>query len=59
MSEGVFSHVIYKIGSLNSRIRDIEDEIKKLNEEFPSLKQAITEWQEYQKKKEEECYGDR
>lgn len=48
-----------KILSLNSKIRDIEDEIKKLNEEFPSLKQAIIEWQEFQKKKEEEYYGDR
>ena len=42
---------------LNRDISDIEDNIKRLNEEFPSLKQAITEWQEYQNKmrKEEEC----
>ena len=38
---------------LNRQIRDIEDDIKRLNEEFPSLKQAIIEWQEYQKKEEE------
>ena len=44
---------------LNRQISDIEDDIKRLNEEFPSLKQAITEWQEYQEKmkeKEEEEY---
>ena len=43
-------------------LSDIEDDIKSLNEEFPSLKQAITEWQEYQEKmrqaeeKDEENY---
>ncbi len=39
---------------LQRQISDIEDEIKDLNKEFPSLKQAIIEWQEYQKKKDEE-----
>jgi predicted nucleic acid-binding Zn-ribbon protein len=39
--------------SLNRQISDIEDDIKRLNEEFPSLKEAITEWQEYQKKMRE------
>lgn len=38
---------------LQRQIRDIEDDIKRLNREFPSLKQAIIEWQEYQKKEEE------
>lgn len=42
---------------LDRQIRDIKDDIKRLNDEFPSLKQAITEWQEYQNKmKKEEEY---
>lgn len=43
--------------TLNSRVSEIKEDIYRLNEEFPSLKQAITEWQEYQNKmKEEEEY---
>ena len=37
------------LNSMFSRIRDLREEIEVLERNFPSLKQAIIEWQEYQK----------
>lgn len=46
-----------KANALNSmfdKIRDLREEIEVLEKNFPSLKQAIIEWQEYQKVNERE-----
>ena len=37
------------IDGLYSRIRELQDEMELLEKEFPSLKKAIIEWQEYEK----------
>lgn len=39
-----------KVSRLNESIRELQDDIANLYKEFPSLKKAIEEWQEYQKK---------
>lgn len=41
-----------QVNRLNESIRELQDKLSSLNREFPSLKQAIEEWQEYQKKME-------
>ena len=38
-----------KVNRLNESIRELQDDIANLYKEFPSLKKAIEEWQEYQK----------
>lgn len=46
----------YEIGNLQNKIKDLKREIEQLNNDFPSLKEAIEEWmayQEEQKKNEE------
>ena len=42
-----------QVFSLNSRIRELKDDLEKLNKDFPKLKQAIKEWMEYQKESED------
>lgn len=42
------------ISELDKRIRELEEELEKLHENYPTLKQAVTEWMEYQKKAESE-----
>ena len=42
---------------LNESIRELQGKLSSLNREFPSLKQAIEEWQEY-KKNTDEYQGD-
>lgn len=37
---------------LNREIAEIEEGLRRLHENFPSLKQAVTEWMDYQKKTE-------
>ena len=41
-----------KVNRLNESIRELQEDIANLYKEFPSLKKAIEEWQEYQKKME-------
>ena len=41
-----------RINDLNSIIRELEEELETLNKNYPTLKQAITEWMEYQRKNE-------
>ncbi len=43
-----------RVDDLNSTIRDLEEELETLNRNYPTLKQAITEWMEYQSKNESE-----
>ena len=38
---------------LNSKIRDINDDLEKLKANFPTLKQAITDWMNYQAESED------
>ena len=42
-----------QVFNLNSRIRELKDDLEKLNKDFPTLKQAVKEWMEYQKESEE------
>lgn len=42
-----------RISSLNSEINDLKEELDKLHQTFPSIKEAIEEWMEYQKKEDE------
>lgn len=46
-----------EVHRLNESIRKLQDKLSSLNKEFPSLKKAIEEWQEY-KKNVEEQYND-
>lgn len=39
---------------LEDSLRKVKQELEEMNNEFPSLKKAITEWQEYCKQQEEE-----
>lgn len=39
---------------LNEKIRELEDGLSNLKRDFPTLKKAIEEWQEYQKNVEEQ-----
>lgn len=43
-----------EVSRLHREIRDLEEDLEKLHENYPSLKQAVTEWMEYQKKAESE-----
>ena len=38
-----------QISRLNEKIRELEDGLSNLKRDFPTLKKAIEEWQEYQK----------
>lgn len=40
-----------RLNDLNSKIREIKDDLQQLYANFPTLKQAITEWMEYEKEK--------
>lgn len=40
--------------NLNSKIREIKEDLDDLHKNFPSLKQAVMEWMEYQKTESEE-----
>lgn len=42
----------YEIGDLQEKINKLKKEIEQLNNEFPSLKEAIEEWMEYQNEQE-------
>lgn len=42
-----------ELSNLNSKIRDIKDDLEKLKANFPTLKQAITEWMTYQQAESE------
>lgn len=42
------------IARLNSMIEDIKKELEDLHKNFPTLKQAVTEWMEYQESSKEE-----
>lgn len=42
----------YEIGNLQEKINKLKKEIEQLNNEFPSLKEAIVEWMAYQKEQE-------
>lgn len=39
---------------LNSKIRELKDDLERLNVNFPTLKQAITEWMNYEMSESEE-----
>ena len=39
---------------LNSKIREIKEDLENLHKNFPTLKQAVMEWMEYQKTESEE-----
>ena len=39
---------------LNSKIREIKEDLENLHKNFPTLKQAVMEWMEYQKAESEE-----
>ncbi len=41
-----------RISSLNDEIRKLKEDLEGLHEEFPTLKQAITDWMDYQKESE-------
>lgn len=43
-----------QIANLNSKIKDIEKDLEDLHKNFPTLKQAVTEWMEYQESSKEE-----
>ena len=40
--------------SLNSKIRELKEDLEILHDDFPTIKQAIKEWMEYQKAEREE-----
>ena len=42
------------IANLNSKIADIKKDLEVLQKNFPTLKQAVTEWMEYQESSKEE-----
>jgi len=42
------------VSRLHREIRDLEEDLKKLHENYPSLKQAVTEWMNYQKENKAE-----
>lgn len=39
--------------SLNSRIRELKEDLDNLHNDFPTIKQAVIEWMEYQKSESE------
>ena len=39
--------------SLNSRIRELKEDLENLHNNFPTIKQAVMEWMEYQKTESE------
>jgi hypothetical protein len=43
-----------ELSNLNSKIRDIKDDLERLKINFPTLKQAVTEWMSYQQVESEE-----
>ena len=45
-----------EVERLNSTVRELQENIADLKKNFPTLKQAIEEWQEYQKKNYQEDY---
>jgi len=40
--------------NLNSRIRELKDDLENLHSNFPTLKEAVTEWMEYQRAEDED-----
>lgn len=40
--------------SLNSKIRELKEDLENLHNNFPTIKQAVMEWMEYQKAESEE-----
>lgn len=40
--------------NLNSKIREIKEDLENLHNNFPTIKQAVMEWMEYQKAESEE-----
>lgn len=40
--------------NLNSRIRELKDDLEILHRNFPTLKEAVTEWMEYQRAEDED-----
>jgi SMC interacting uncharacterized protein involved in chromosome segregation len=43
-----------RLAELNSKISGIEEDLYNLHKNFPTLKQAITEWMEYQQTESED-----
>lgn len=43
-----------KVLSLNSKIREIKEDLEDLHNNFPTIKQAVMEWMEHQKAESEE-----
>lgn len=42
-----------QVVSLNSKIREIKEDLENLHNNFPTIKQAVMEWMEYQKAESE------
>lgn len=42
-----------QVSSLDRRIRELKEDLEKLHENYPSLKQAVMEWMDYQKAESE------
>lgn len=51
--ERMIADKVTHIANLNSAIVDIKEELEDLHKNFPTLKQAVTEWMEYQKSSKE------
>lgn len=45
-----------EVERLNSQIRELQEDISDMKKNFPTLKQAIEEWQKYQKENYQEDY---
>lgn len=45
-----------EVERLNSQIRELQEDIADMKKNFPTLKQAIEEWQKYQKENYQEDY---
>ena len=45
-----------EVERLNSQVRELQEDIANMKKNFPTLKQAIEEWQKYQKENYKEDY---
>ena len=54
--EHAIDEKIAKVNDLNKTIHEYKDELANLEKTYPSLKQAVTEWMEWEKQKEREYY---